>query len=627
MRRLTLGVIGHVDHGKTALVRALTGMETDRLPEEKRRGISIALGFAHAVVDDADVDFIDMPGHERFVRTMVSGATGVDAVLLVVSAAEGLKPQTIEHVEIAGLLGVRRAVIAVSKADLVDEAAARTVGEAAVALATRAGLATSAPVLTSTVDGRGLDTLRAALADVARQAEPPADLGWPSLPIDRAFVVAGHGTVVTGALRGGRLAVGRMLELVPVGLAVQVRGLQVHGRAVDVALPGQRVAANLRGVEVASVGRGATLAQPGLLPASTWLTVQLRSVADGPELRNGARLQLLLGTAEVEVRLRLLDRDALAAGETAPAQLRCAEPVAAFASARLVLRFASPAATVAGGRVLDQEGGRSRRRDAAVLARLERFASAADEAVLVALALAEAEAEGVPQLRLARLSGLSLERASRAAAEAGALSLRDGTTVLAPAFQEAGVKLLRLLESAPNGLARERLASRLHGVGAAVLDEALARLVAGGKLRREGGLVRRVRPVEDRARAETDAALQARLAYMLRRGGFSPPDLAAAAPSAAVKRALDRLARENLAVRTYDRVQKREIVFHREAIDAARRALTPLLSDGPGLLVGEIGSVLGTTRKFSVPLLEHLDAVGFTKRIGERRVLARRGEA
>jgi len=185
--------------------------------------------------------------------------------------------------------------------------------------------------------------------------------------------------------------------------------------------------------------------------------------------------------------------------------------------------------------------------------------------------------------------------------------------------------LLRALDAAPAGLTRERLGARLDEAGPAVLNEALARLTAGGRVRREGGVLRRVRAVEDRARAETEAALLARLADALRRGGLSPPDLAAAAPPAAVKRAVDRLVRDNLAVRTYDKVQKREVVFHREAVEAARRRLTPLLAEGPGLPVGEIGAALGTSRKFSVPLLEHLDATGFTRRVGERRVLGRAG--
>jgi selenocysteine-specific elongation factor len=254
---MVAGVIGHVDHGKTALVRALTGMETDRLVEERRRGISIALGFAHFTSDDGVIDLIDMPGHERFVRTMIAGATGVDAVLLIVAANEGIKPQTVEHVDIAVLLGVRRAVIAVSKADLVSEQEAAAVARQTAAFAARVGLVATAPILTSATAGRGVGALKHALASAVREGAAPEDDGFPYLPVDRAFSLAGYGTVVTGTLRRGTLAVGDEVAAMPSALRVRVRALQVHGAAVRMASPGQRVAVNLRGVEPAQVRRGA----------------------------------------------------------------------------------------------------------------------------------------------------------------------------------------------------------------------------------------------------------------------------------------------------------------------------------------------------------------------------------
>jgi len=229
MRRLVMGVIGHVDHGKTALVRALTGTETDRLPEERQRGISIALGFAVLALEDAEVDLVDMPGHERFVRTMVSGATGIGAALLVVAANEGVMPQTREHVDIAGLLGVRRAVIAISKAELVSPDQAAAVCREAAKLAAAAGLQAGAPVPVSALTGQGLDTLTGAIAALLNSTALPEDAGLPWLPIDRAFSVSGHGTVVTGTLRRGTLTVGDEIEILPGGTPARVRELQVHG--------------------------------------------------------------------------------------------------------------------------------------------------------------------------------------------------------------------------------------------------------------------------------------------------------------------------------------------------------------------------------------------------------------
>ena len=625
MSRLVLGVIGHVDHGKTALVRALTGMETDRLPEERARGISIALGFAHAAVDGVEIDFVDMPGHERFVRTMVSGATGIGAVLLVVAANEGIKPQTVEHVEVAALLGVARAVIAVTKADLVTPESAAEAGRAAADLAARAGLDAAPPVRVCAPAGTGLDALRAALAAAGRGLPELVDHDAPWLPVDRAFTRPGHGTVVTGTLRRGRLEPEGDWVLAPAGIPLRLRGLQVHGTTAPSAPPGSRVAVNLRGVELAEVPRGCALARPGRLVASDWLTVELRATPDAAPLAGGVRLQLLYGTDEVEVRVRLLDRDVLAPGAVAPAQLHLARPAAVPARERFILRRASPPATVGGGRVLDPEARRLRRSDPAVLARLRTLAEADADGVLAA-ELEAAGARGAALDRLARLAGVSPDRAAARLADLAALAVRGDTALTRAAFEAAGVRTLRVLDAEeaarPGPVTRRRLGALLPEVGPPVLDDLLARLAGGGRLRVEGGAVRLVRASQEAARGRAEAVLRARLAEALRRGGLSPPDPDAEGPAREVKRAVDALVREGLLVRTYDRVQKREIVFHREAVEAARRLLAPLLT-GEGLLVKEAGAALGVSRKFSVPLLEHLDAVQFTRREGDRRVLGR----
>jgi len=629
MNRLLLGAIGHVDHGKTALVRALTGMDTDRLPEEKQRGISIALGFAHFTLDDASgtvVDIIDMPGHERFVRTMVSGATGINAVLLVVSANEGIKPQTVEHVDIAALLGLRRAVIAISKTDLVTSAEAAAVAREAAALAARAGLQGPPPVLTAATSGEGIAPLKEAIGAVLRDGEPITAEGVPYLPIDRAFSIAGHGTVVTGTLRGGALAVGDEVALVPAGPELRVRGLQVHGAKVAVAQPGQRVAVNLRGIEAAQVPRGAALAPRDALPASEWLSVTLRAVADAPPLRNTARLRLLLGTQELEVRLRLLDREVLEPGETALAQLRCATPVAVPAREHFVLRIASPARTVAGGRILDAQTARLRRHAPAVLEHLAALASAGP-VDLVAGAVAQAGATGVALQRLARLAGLAAPRLAELLQELPAIVTRGRVVVTRQAFEAVLAQLPARLAVHPEGLPRDKLPALLPEAGTAVLEEAVARLVAAGTLRQEGGAVRVPRPAQEQARAKQEVALAARLAEALRQGGLSPPDAHVVAPDPQSRRLLEKLVRAGILVRAPDRVQKRDVLFHRDAIAAAQRALAPLLAQPPGLLVKEAGAALGISRKFSVPLLEHLDTIHFTRRVGDHRVLAAGCEA
>ena len=620
MNRLLLGVIGHVDHGKTALVRALTGMETDRLEEEKRRGISIALGFAHLALPGATADLIDMPGHERFVRTMISGATGIDAVLLVVSAAEGIKPQTVEHVDIAGLLGVRQAIVAVTKADLVPPARAEAVGREAASLARAAGMVASDPVLTSAVTGLGLDALRAELGAALREAMPREDAGFPYLPIDRAFSLPGHGTIVTGTLRRGGMAAGGELVAIPSGAALRIRGLQVHGQPVAAATPGQRVAVNLRGTELTAVPRGSALTSRGLLQPSAWLSVQLRSVAGAPKIANGSRLRLLFGTEEVDCRLRLLDRDELQPGDAAPAQLHCASPVAVPAREAFILRSASPAITVAGGHVLDPETTRQRRHAPGVLTRLAAVASAPPDRIAVA-EVERAKEGGVSLTRLARVAGISPAKAAAMLQGGPVTVLRSGHAVTAASLDAVAARLPRVLQTHVDGLSREALGRLLPTAGPAVLDEVAMRLARSGVLRQERGLIRVYQAARERQEADADTVLASRMLSTLQTAGLNPPDAWTLAPDPRAKRLLDRLVKEGAVVRTTDRVQKRDLFFHPDAVDIARTRLAPLLRE-PGLLVKEAGEALGISRKFSVPLLEYLDTVRFTKRVADRRVLA-----
>jgi selenocysteine-specific elongation factor len=621
MRHVLLGVIGHVDHGKTALVRALTGMETDRLPEEKRRGISIALGFAHLRSADAEIDLIDMPGHERFVRTMVAGATGIDAVLLVVDAREGVKPQTEEHVAIAGLLGIRAAVVAVSKCDLVSRAQAAAAGRAAAALLAAHGLAAEAPVLTSAAAYEGLQALAVSLARVATRTEARPDRGFAWLPIDRAFSVAGHGTIVTGTLRCGRLAVTDPVELLPSGAAQRVRAMQVHGRSVQAAGPGQRVAVNLRGVEAGSLRRGQALATPGLLRPASWIGVEIRLLAAAPALAQGATLTLLAGTLEVEARLRLLGRDRLEPGETALAQLQCRGPVALPSRELVILRATAPQATLGGGRVLDPLMRRLRRGD---LARLARLAVATPEQAVAG----EVQAAGAAGCRIAalgRVAGLSPGRV-QAILRAGPFVLLAGELALTrEALAGVAERAMAMLAAAPGGLSRERIGAGLRPrVSAEVVEAALAGLLKAGGLRRDGGVYRIRQQAGEAAAALDESALAQRLADLLRQAKLAPPDIKTLLASHPLARAaLSRLLSDGVLVRTLDRVQKREILFHREAIQAAQAALSPHLAHSPGLLVGEAGALLGITRKYAVPLLEYFDATQFTRRVGDRRVLAR----
>jgi len=621
-RRLVLGVIGHVDHGKTALVRALSGQDTDRLAEEKRRGISIALGFASlCLAPDTHLDLIDMPGHERFVRTMVSGATGMDAVLLVVAASEGIKPQTVEHIHIASLLGVRRAVVAISKADLVSSEQAARTAEAAVQLLARFGVQAPAPVMTSALQERGLEELRGTLKQLAYiQRQRPGD-GLVFLPIDRAFNIVGHGPVVTGTLRGAAVTVGDTLELLPLHRVVRVRGVQVHGAPVGTAVPGQRVALNLRDVEISDLERGMVLAAPDSLALSDRLTIAIRAVDGAPPLKNAMRLRVLLGTSELEARLRLLDRDALEPGQSGFAQLHCERPVALPAGEHCVLRLPSPPQTVAGGRLLESGMRRQRRNCPEILRRLEALR------VLPPIAMFAAE------VRRVGLAGTTLRHLSRLSALAipvVAEYLRALPVVVTKSGLVAGrLELSQLLEhiplhltAHPTGLSREALLMELPDTTASVLEEALARLRLDGSVAERGGILMIPRPDEDRIRTRSESDRASEIAESLRRAGLTPPDPKAIVCDARSKRAVDHLLREGVVVRALDRAKGREILFHRDAVRAACHRLDPLLQRPPGLLVTEIGAALGISRKYSMPLLDHLDTIRFTCRVNDRRMRA-----
>ncbi len=620
--RLVLGVIGHVDHGKTALVRALTGQDTDRLAEEKRRGISIALGFASLRVDmDADIDLIDMPGHERFVRTMVSGATGMDAVLLVVAANEGIKPQTIEHIHIASLLGVSRAVVAISKTDLVSPETAALVAEEVVRLLARRGVRAVALVMTSTVKESGITELRAALEQVAKNHRQRSDEGMVFLPIDRAFNMVGHGPVVTGTLRGASVSTGDTLELLPRRQKVRVRTVHVHGAPVASAMPGQRVALNLRDVEIAELERGMVLAAPGTLALCERITVAVRAVEGSPPLVNGMRLRALLCTSELEIRLRLLDREVLEPGQSGFAQLHCDSPVALPAGEHCVLRLPSPPRTVAGGKVLETGTRRQRRNCLQVLRRLEDLRTLPPIAMFAA-EVRRAGQTGTTVRLLSQLSSLAMPVVAEYLKALPVVVTRSGLVVEKVSLEELLERVPALLAPHPTGLSRETLLSALPQTSPAVLDEALGRLRLFGAVAERAGRLQVPRPESDRASARSEADRATEIAEDLRRAGLKPRDPSSIVVNSQSKRAVDRLLREGVVIRAVDRAKGREIWFHRDAIQAAQRHLAPLLEQPPGLLVSEIGVALGISRKYSMPLLDHLDTIRFTRRVNDRRVRA-----
>ena len=551
-----------------------------------------------------------MPGHERFVRTMIGGATGIDAALLVVAANEGVMPQTVEHVEIAGLLGLNHVVIAITKSDLVDRTEAELAGLEAAELAARCGLAGPPPVLTSAVSAEGAAALQEAIAALLLGAPVQRDdHGFFYLPVDRCFSIPGHGTVVTGTLRCGAIMPGDRTVLLPGTQEVPVRRLQVHGITAEAAKPGQRVAVNLRGVELSDVHRGMALAPPGLLAPSAWLTVNLHATPTAPALTNGQRLRILHGTAETDAVLRLLDRNELPPGASALAQLRCPQRITIPVGETFVLRTAAPVRSIAGGWVIDTAPRRLRRHTPSVLKRLDLLART-PPAGIVRYELEQGGARGVRVLDLARLAGLSVARVEQILRETSAV-ISGGIAAPSAALERVASTVLRHVTAHPDGLAQEQFLAALRGIPAPLIETVQASLAGKGAVLRGGRL--RLR----RADQESLEATAARIAEAFRQGGLAP---AAAPDGQSERRACAALLQAGVLVRTYDRAQRREIMFHRDSIEAARRQLSQLLSSN-GLTVSEIGAALGISRKYSVPLLEYFDATQFTRRVGDRRIL------
>ena len=612
-------VIGHVDHGKTALVRALTGMETDRLAEEKARGLSIALGFAHCEMAGGTLDLIDAPGHEDFIRTMVSGASGAQGAMLVVSAVEGIAAQTREHVQIARLLQVPVAVVAVTKVDLIPVATlpARLV-EIEDALAAQ-GVTVAELVPCSATTAGGTDHLRQVLARRFNALPARAAPMGAFLPVDRAFTLAGRGTVVTGTLLGGALAVGEALTVQPSGAATVVRGLQARGAARERVAAGERVAVNLRGIALEDIARGdviCTGGQGATLCMDVWLTVS--DMAPRP-VKHMQDLRVLWGTAHEVATLRLMGGGQIAPGGAGFGQLRFKRPVVGFAGQAAVLRQLSPVATLAGAVILDPQatavGAGDRRRLAVMQAAQQQDGTA------LAAALC-AQGRGVALwsdlVRLARCD-------ATAALPTGVVRLSPEHIALADdlaAVQAAVVAALQRFH-ADHPIKQGAALSMLQRVTPlrGLVPFAQAELVRGGEVVVRDGLVSLARHDPFPALAPQQLARLTEIEERMRAGGTSPPDVRQFdAPDDADLIAL--LVAQGRLVSLANIALKQQVVFHAATIGQAQRSLAASFPPPTAFTTSAARTALGTTRKFIVPLLEHLDALGMTLRDGDTRQIA-----
>ena len=627
MRAVVFGTAGHIDHGKTSLVLALTGVDCDRLPEEKRRGITLVLGFAHLPdpSGELEVSFIDVPGHERLVHTMIAGAGGIDRALLVVAADEGVMPQTREHLDILALLGVRGGVVALNKSDLLDEDLLELRREELVEALAGGPLAGAPIVPCSATAGRGIAELRAALlasaGTVAREEERHRPF---RLSVDRAFSLPGAGTVVTGTARWGRVRPGDELVALPSERKIRVRGVQVHGATRDEGAAGERLALRLAGVGVDEAPRGEQLLGPGPWRASGRLAVELSLLPDAPPLAEGEQLWVHLLAARALGRVERLLPDPVEPGHGGRAVLRLARPVFAAPGDRLVVRRVSPARTAGGGRVLDPAPGPLRRRDVALLAELADPTRDLDGAV--AAWIAASGTGGAEVGALASRAGLEAQALEaclgrllgqgRIVATAGQPPVLVDRRAVAAVEAEARALLGR---AGTVGLPLAELLSRLLPAAAARLREFYLEA-----LRRAGALQEVAGRAVAADLAPVDDPLAARIEALYREAGFAAPSPAEAASQLGAKeKVVEGLVRFLLDRKRLARVGGKW-VLHRAVLDDVADSLRSWGVDT--FDVGQFKDRFGLTRKLAIPVLEWLDSERVTRREGElRRILPPRG--
>ena len=640
MTNIVVGTAGHIDHGKSALVRALTGTDPDRLQEEKARGITIDLGFAQHRIGGVNVAFVDVPGHERFVRNMLAGASGIDAVLLVVAADESVMPQTREHFDICRLLGVTAGVVALTKSDLVDAETLELVRLETADLVRGSFLEQAHVVPVSSKTGAGLQELTDVLAKLDDQVRKPSRSGVARLPIDRAFTVRGFGTVVTGTLVSGHLKVDDALDVLPAGRRGRVRGLQVHGQACQNATAGQRVAVNLSNIEVKELARGDSLVETDGLEVTRRLDGTLRLLGSAAPLKHGARVRFHAGTSETMARVSMASRvddgpDAepisrLEPGDEAYVRVRLERPVALTRGDRFVLRAYSPPVTIAGGHVLDPAPGRGRLRTRAGVARLGRLNST-DPGDTVAALVTDSGPRGLSVDRLTPRAGVApgdvaslvaaLEAAGRVQQVGSRLLTPDAVSALGTAVTGwvGGYHEGHPLEA---GLPREEARERFsHLASTEVFDEIVRVLVEKGSLTARDHLALADHQVAFSAEEERASGL---IEQRFKAAGLTPPEMALVAEENGIEpevaeSMLKYLVRSGVLVRLESQHYHASCLEELKSDVRARKLETPEARSE--IDVATFKERYGVSRKYAIPLLGFLDRERVTRRVGNVRLV------
>jgi selenocysteine-specific elongation factor len=635
---IIVGTAGHIDHGKTALVRALTGTDTDRLPEEKQRGITIDLGFAELDPNGVRIGFVDVPGHERFVKNMLAGASGIDLVLLVIAADEGIMPQTREHFDICQLLQIRNGLIAVTKKDMVDDEMFELVKTEISEFVAGTFLEGAAIVGVSSRTGEGIDELRNALAAAAAMVKPRADLNIARLPIDRSFAMKGFGSVVTGTLASGKIREGDEVDVLPVAKRSRVRGIQSHGRKVDEAQAGRRTAVNLAGIDHHEIERGMLLAEPGVLQPTQSFDASVEVLSDSARpIKTRQRVRVHIGTAEVLARIVVISGQLIHPGEDGFVQLRLESPVAAILGERFIIRTYSPQETIAGGSILAPSEARVRRRDAKQLAdHLSQLAHAQDNTSETLRLLVERSGDrGLSRADIRAITGWTqstLDRALHTVKGNEILVECDDIYVARVKFDDLKVQTLDRVERMheadrlAKSFSLEKIRSEIFKSVRPEIEKAVLRsLSSEGKLAVHGDAVKLAG--RDVQLSETEQAAFAHLLKTFASAGLevSKPDeiIQSSATACGVDtQAVRKLFQQLLDSEELVRVNPDIVILSSVAKSLIEKVRSFAQTTPDRLIdVAKFKEIAGVSRKYAIPLLEYLDQVKVTARRGDKRLV------
>ena len=637
MKSLIVGTAGHIDHGKSALVRALTGIDPDRLPEEKRRGITIDLGFADLELDDLRIGFVDVPGHERFIKNMLAGAHGIDLLALVIAADESVMPQTREHFDICRLLGVRNGLVVITKKDLVDEEMLALVEDEARELVNGSFLENAPLVAVSSRTGAGLDDLKSRLTEMGRRVPPRSHDFTMRLPIDRAFSMKGFGTVVTGTLISGKITEGEDLELLPSRTNVRVRGLQVHNKSVREAHAGQRTAVNLAGVDTAQIERGMVLASAGRLRPTQIVDVWIDVLPGASRaVRSRSRVRFHVGAAEVLGRVRVLEGpQQIAPGSSGLAQVRLEAPIVAVHGDRFILRSYSPAETIAGGVIVDPFATKHRGRELMHTLELLRSLLREERTAKFEAFVQIAGDRGLRLNDVAAATGWTNEVLARVASEAqktGSVIEVGGLFIARSSLERLSDSVVTELERyhkrepLARGMLRETLREKLFTHSAPELfNGVIARLEAQTKVVSEKDIVRSSK--HSVGLSEQEAELSKRIEQLYLAAGVEAPTVEEAMTKANVAAPQRAQARKILQLLIDDRTLVRiqgEMFMHAKVVQDLKVKLhNYAIQHEPDRLIDvpAFKDLAGVSRKYAIPLLEFFDREQVTRRAGDKRLI------